>query len=69
LRRNALVVVGNSGRGTDARVQHALVRYLADDDPMLRAHAVWAARELGQHHLLPVADDDPFVAAELNEPC
>jgi epoxyqueuosine reductase len=69
LRRNALVVVGNSGRGTDARIQHTLVRYLADDDPMLRAHAVWAARELGQHHLLPDADDDPLVAAELNEPC
>jgi hypothetical protein len=30
---------------------------------------VWAARELGQHHLLPGTDDDPLVAAELNEPC
>jgi epoxyqueuosine reductase len=69
LRRNALVVVGNSERGADARVQHTLVRYLADDDPMLRAHAVWAARELGQHHLLPGTDDDPLVAAELNESC
>ncbi len=68
LRRNALVVVGNSGRGDDARVQHTLVRYLADDDPMLRAHAVWAARALGQHHLLPSDDPDPVVAAELNEP-
>ncbi len=67
LRRNALVVVGNSGRGADAKVQHTLVRYLADDDPMLRAHAVWAARELGQHQLLPSSDTDPVVAAELNE--
>lgn len=68
LRRNALVVVGNSGRGGDARVQHTLVRYLADDDPMLRAHAVWAARALGQHQLVPSDDPDPVVAAELNEP-
>lgn len=66
-RRNALVVVGNAG-GRGARVEHLLGHYLAHDDPVLRAHAVWSARRLGLHHLLPVDDPHPDVRAELSAP-
>jgi epoxyqueuosine reductase len=65
VRRNALVVLGNSGAGADVRVAQAIGRYIADPDPMLRVHAVWAARTLGLHALVPAHDDDPDVAAEL----
>lgn len=73
LRRNALVVLGNIGRPVppappDVRVVAALARYLAHDDPMLRAHAVWAARSCGLDHLLPATDADPDVLAELSTP-
>jgi epoxyqueuosine reductase len=73
LRRNALVVLGNVAvAGTtfaaDHRVAHTLTRYLAHDDPMLRAHAVWAARSCGLDHLLPATDAHPDVVAELTAP-
>jgi hypothetical protein len=50
-----------------------MCRALADADPLLRAHAVWAARRLGRSDLLSeladVADDpDPLVRAELEAP-
>lgn len=64
-RRNALVVLGNTGDGGDPSVVAALRRYLAHTDPMLRAHAVWAAARLGRTDLLPVTDPDPDVATEL----
>lgn len=47
VRRNALVALGNSGRGGDADVAGTVARYLSDPDPMLVRHAVWAARRLG----------------------
>lgn len=67
VRRNALVVLGNTGRGADPLVAAALSRYLGDPDPMLRAHAVWAAARLGLAGLLDRAagDPDPMVQAEL----
>ncbi|HEX2782324.1 MAG TPA: tRNA epoxyqueuosine(34) reductase QueG [Ilumatobacteraceae bacterium] len=65
VRRNALVALGNIGRADDADVSRCLVRYLATDDAMLRAHAVWAARRLGLDSLLPLHDSDPQVAEEL----
>jgi epoxyqueuosine reductase len=65
LRRNALVVLGNIADGADRRVEQALRRALAADDPILRAHAVWAARRLGRDDLLPGHDPDPLVKAEL----
>jgi len=70
LRRNALVVQGNVADPRDPAVQAALGRALADADPLVRAHAVWAARRLGRSDLLAevagVADDpDPLVRAEL----
>ena len=67
VRRNALVVLGNVGRGDDPAIVATVRRYLAHDDPMLRAHAVWCAARLGYDALLdPLADDpDPEVRAEL----
>ncbi|MCY3862336.1 MAG: tRNA epoxyqueuosine(34) reductase QueG [bacterium] len=47
VRRNALVALGNSGRGADPEVIKIVHRYLADSDPMLERHADWAARQLG----------------------
>ncbi len=65
VRRNALVVLGNIGDGNSPEVEATLRRSLADPDPMLRAHAVWAARRLGRADLLPDTDPDPLVRAEL----
>ena len=67
VRRNALVVLGNIGDGHDPRVVDALERHLRHGDPLLRGHAVWAARRLGRDDLLPAvgAEHDPFVRAEL----
>jgi epoxyqueuosine reductase len=67
LRRNALVVLGNTGDPADPAVADALVNALGAADPMVRAHAVWAASRLGRDDLLgPVEHDrDPLVAAEL----
>lgn len=59
LRRTALVVLGNTGDGSDPRVRATLVRYLTHDDPFLRAHAVWAAAALGLAELAAAAADDP----------
>lgn len=64
LRRNALIVLGNRGDGTDGRVADALARYLHHPDPILRAHAVWAAQQLGRDDLVPADDPDPIVRAE-----
>ena len=67
VRRNALVVLGNVGDGTDPEVEAALHRYLAHPDALLRAHAVWSARRLGREDLLMGLhqDADPVVRAEL----
>jgi epoxyqueuosine reductase len=64
-RRNALVVLGNAADGSDDEVERALRRYLGHDDPVLRAHAVWAAARLGRRDLIPWGDPDPLVADEL----
>jgi epoxyqueuosine reductase len=67
LRRNALIALGNTADGHDGAVEAALCRALADADPLVRAHAVWAAHRLGRGDLLAVvADDtDPDVRREL----
>ncbi|HEY4378029.1 MAG TPA: tRNA epoxyqueuosine(34) reductase QueG [Acidimicrobiales bacterium] len=67
LRRNALVVLGNTAEPGDPRVTAALERWLADADPLLRSHAAWAARRLGLARLLAAVADDPSpeVRAEL----
>jgi epoxyqueuosine reductase len=70
LRRNALVVLGNVGDPADERVVAALRRALAAADPLVRRHAVWAARRLGRDDLVAgLADDpEPLVRAELTAP-
>jgi epoxyqueuosine reductase len=45
-RRNALIVLGNVGDGSDPRVQSTLDRYRRHADPILREHAEWAAERL-----------------------
>jgi epoxyqueuosine reductase len=67
LRRNALVVLGNVGDGTDLAQREVLRRYAEGPDPLLRAHAVWAAARLGLHELVDGArdDPDPVVRAEV----
>lgn len=65
LRRNALIAITNTYTGGDERVIRVIERYLRDPDPMLRAHAVWAAKRLGLE--LPPelgADEDPDVQVE-----
>ncbi len=54
VRRNALVALGNSGRGADPDVVETVVRYLAHSDPMLVRHAEWAAARLGVGAVAPV---------------
>jgi epoxyqueuosine reductase len=70
LRRNALVVLGNVADPQDPAVAAALCRALTDGDPLVRGHAVWAARHLGRPDLLGgipglAGDPDPLVRAEL----
>jgi epoxyqueuosine reductase len=59
VRRNALLVLGNVGDRDDPRAVQALERSLRDPDPILRAHAVWAARRLGLDDVLALVRDDP----------
>src|SRR5579859_5260607 len=67
LRRNALVALGNTADGFQPAVVAAVRRALADPDPLLRAHAVWAAARMGRPDLLGAVVDDrhPAVRAEL----
>lgn len=70
LRRNALVVLGNVGDRDDPDVVEAVAAHLADERPVVRSHAVWAARRLGLDSLLAQVDgdEDPWVRAELAAP-
>ena len=62
VRRNALIVLGNSRQllmGGDVRdrgllddVVSILARYINGDDVLLREHAEWAAKQLGVNHML-----------------
>jgi epoxyqueuosine reductase len=66
LRRNALVALANAADPGDVRVAEALRQALDHDDPLVRAHAVWASVRLGRRDLIAGMDDsDPAVAAEL----
>ena len=47
LRRNALVVLGNTADASDPRVVATLARYRAGDDDVLAEHARWASDRLG----------------------
>jgi epoxyqueuosine reductase len=47
LRRNALVVLGNTADPDDERVVQTLARYRHHEDPILAEHARWASARLG----------------------
>lgn len=66
VRRNALVVLGNTADPGDPRVVAALRQAIADPDPLLRGHAVWSAGRLGLVDLVvaAAADPDPYVRGE-----
>ena len=68
LRRNALVVLANVGDPSDPGVRAAVDRALGDNDPLIRAHAVWCARRLGLGLEALSGHDDPLVRAELERP-
>jgi epoxyqueuosine reductase len=68
LRRNALVVVGNTGDPDDGWVAATVGRYRRHPDPVLRAHATWAARRLGLVTAPDPGDDHPLLAAEWLHP-
>lgn len=68
LRRNALVVLGNIGRGDDERTAQVLAASLAHHSSVVTAHAVWAARRLNRDDLLAALDGrelDEMVHEEL----
>jgi epoxyqueuosine reductase len=67
LRRNALIVLGNTASLADPGVGDALDHALDDPDPVVRAHAVWAARRLGLDPLpnAVLTDGHPLVRAEI----
>jgi epoxyqueuosine reductase len=67
VRRNALIVLGNVGELGSLRVREIAATYLEHPDPMLRAHAVWAAARLGLHELIPMHDTAPLVIEELRD--
>ena len=59
LRRNALVVLGNSLNRPSTRTKEVLLRWIQNDDSMIRSHAVWAAKRLQLTDLLEGLSDDP----------
>lgn len=65
VRRNALIVLGNIGDPCSVEVRDVLEIYLQHPDPMLRAHAVWAAARLNLEHMIPFHDTAPLVIDEL----
>jgi epoxyqueuosine reductase len=69
LRRNALLVLGNSVGPPSEKTKKAIRHWLQDDDNMIRSHAVWTAKRLGLTGLLDVLADDPspLVQIELKQ--
>jgi epoxyqueuosine reductase len=65
IRRNALIIMGNTAQPTDAWVHTALQSYTTSAEPVLRAQAIWAAARLGLTAYVPHHDADPVVADEL----
>lgn len=65
VRRNALIVLGNIGDPHSVEVRDVLEIYLKHPDPMLRAHAVWAAARMNLGHMIPFHDTAPLVIDEL----
>jgi epoxyqueuosine reductase len=62
LRRNALLVLGNTGDPYDGEVQATIGRYRRSRDPVLREHAEWAATRLADRAAAqPAAGPSPQV--------
>jgi epoxyqueuosine reductase len=59
LRRNALVVLGNVGDGSDERTAATLFRYRHRGDEILAEHARWASEQLGLLVDAPAGRDRP----------
>jgi epoxyqueuosine reductase len=68
VRRNALVVLGNTADPADERTAGALRRYLRHPNPVLRRHATWACRRLGRTDLVASQALDAAVADEMAAP-
>jgi epoxyqueuosine reductase len=69
LRRNALIVLGNTADPSDPRAIAMINAALGHADPLVRAHAVWAAARLGRPDLadpLSSTEADPMVREELD---
>lgn len=68
VRRNALIVLGNTADPDDPSIRDTLQDALADPDPLIRSHAVWAAARIGRSDLLDAlaGESDPMVVAELD---
>lgn len=66
IRRNALIIMGNTAQPTEAWVHAALQEYTTSAEPVLRAQAIWAAARLGLSVYVPQHDADPVVADELS---
>lgn len=66
VRRNALIILGNVADPRSPEVVSLLQTYLLSPEPVLRAHAVWAAARLGLLALLPASDDNDMVRSELS---
>ncbi len=67
IRRTAVIALGNTGDPADPEVRHLLAHCLGHVSPLVRSHAVWAARELQMTDLLSFveADPHPLVVEEL----
>ena len=66
IRRNALLALANVADSDDPETRRVVAEALDHDRPMVRAHAVWAARRLGLERLVDPADRHPDVAPELD---
>ncbi len=65
IRRTALVAIGNVATPPDDQIAALIGRYLRHDEPMLRGHAVWAARRLGCTDQLSAVAADPEVSGDM----
>ena len=67
LRRNALIILGNTADAGAPEVRELVERYVASDDEIERAHAIWAASQLGYADIVARCQDDEneLVRAEL----
>jgi len=66
VRRNALIVIGNTASLHNEKAKAVVATHMQSPDPVLRAHAIWAASRLGMGSSIPLHDEDPDVQTELH---